>query len=235
MKLTTRLLVALAFVLAARAADPAAPEYFNAAGFDWRAVVSPPPADDSVAGRADQEMVVQLDLHRTPEQVVLAKHYEKSLDEFTFMAPVLGEWCTAEALPRTRAFFRQANAETRPVIDAAKTAWNRPRPYIFNPDLHPAVEKPNNASYPSGHAYTSSWMAALLSATLPEFAHDWERQAALIRWSRLVGGAHYPADVTAGKILGEAVARDLLKSPKLQHDLEEVRAELRAHLHKKAA
>src|SRR5258708_5871034 len=119
----------LLLATAAFAADPAAaPEYFNAAGFDWRAVVSPPPADDSVAGRTDQEMVVQLDLHRTPDQVVLAKRYEKSLDEFTFMAPVLGEWCTAEALPRTHAFFREANTESRPVIHAPKPPWNRPRP-----------------------------------------------------------------------------------------------------------
>lgn len=236
MKITTRLLVALAFVVAARAADPvAAPQYLNAAAFDWRAVVSPPPADDSVAGRADQEIVIQLDLHRTPEQTALAKRYEKSLEEFAFMAPVLGDWCTAENLPRTHAFFKQANAESRPVVDAAKAAWNRSRPYVFNPALHPAVEKPVNASYPSGHAYTASWLAALLSVALPELAPQWEQQAQLIRWSRLVGGAHYPNDVTAGKMLGEAVAREMLKSPKLQHDLEEVRAEIRAHLVKKAA
>lgn len=228
--------VALAFVLAARAADPApAPQYFNAAGFDWHAVVSPPPADDSVAGRADQELAIQLDLHRTPEQVALAKRYEKSLEVFAFMAPVLGGWCNAETLPRTQAFFKQANAESRPVIDAAKAAWNRSRPYIFNPALHPAAEKPNNASYPSGHAYTASWIAALLTAALPELTAEWDRQAQLIRWSRLVGGAHYPNDVTAGKMLGEAVAREMLKSPKLQRDLEEVRAEIRAHLVKKAA
>ena len=226
----------LLFATAAFAADPAAaPQYFTAAGYDWRAVVSPPPADDSVAGRADQEMVIQLDRHRTPEQVVLAKRYEKPLEEFAFMAPVLGDWCSAENLPRTRAFFKRANAESRPVVDAAKAAWNRPRPYVSNPALHPAVERPNNASYPSGHAYTAAWMAVLLSAALPEFAADWEQQAALIRWSRLVGGAHYPADVTAGQILGETVAREMLKSPKLQYDLEEVRAELRAHLRKKAA
>ena len=238
MKRLSVLPAVLLFAAVAFAADPApapAPQYFTAAGFDWRAVVSPPPADDSVAGRADQEIVVQLDLHRTPEQTALAKRYEKPLEEFAFMAPVLGDWCTAENLPRTRAFFKEANAESRPVVDAAKAAWNRSRPYIFNPALHPAVEKPNNASYPSGHAYTASWIAALLSAALPELAADWEQQAALIRWSRLVGGAHYPADVTAGKMLGEAVAREMLKSPQLQHDLEEVRAELRAHLRKKAA
>ncbi len=222
---------------AAFAAEPApvTAEYINAAAFDWHAVVSPPPADDSIAGRADQEIVIQLDRHRTPEQAVQARRYEKSLEEFAFMAPVLGDWCNAETLPRTHAFFKQANTESRPIIDAAKTAWNRPRPYIFNPALHPAVDKPNNASYPSGHAYTASWIAALLTAALPELAADWEHQAQEIRWSRLIGGAHYPSDVTAGKILGEAVAREMLKSPKLQHDLEEVRAEIRAHLRKKAA
>ena len=227
----------LLFASAAFAADPApaAPEYFDAARFDWHAVVPPPPADDSFAGRADQEIVNQLDAHRTPEQAALARRYEKTVDVFMLLAPVLGDWCTPENLPRTTAFFKQAYAESRPVVDAAKTAWNRPRPYIFNPALQPAVDKPNNASYPSGHAFVSSWMAALLSVALPEHAADWTRQAALIRWTRLAGGAHYPADVTAGRILGETVGRELLKSPKLQRALEEVRAELLAHLQKKAA
>ena len=62
-----------------------------------------------------------------------------------------------------------------------------------------------------------------------------EKQAALVRWSRVIGGAHYPSDVAAGKILGEIVARELLKSPKMQQALAEIRAEIYAHLRKKAA
>jgi len=148
---------------------------------------------------------------------------------------VLGDWCTAKNLPHTAAIFQQVHDECRPVVDAAKAGWNRARPYVFNPALTPAVEKPKNTSYPSGHSYDSALYAQVLAAALPEHTTDWQKQATLVRWSRLVGGAHYPSDVMAGKILGEAVGREILKSPQLQRALEEIRAELAPFLQKKAA
>jgi len=147
----------------------------------------------------------------------------------------LGEWCTAENLPRTAAIFRQIRLESRPSIEAAKAAWSRQRPYIFDHTLQPAVERPDNTSYPSGHATDSALYAALLTVVRPEQAADWQRQAALVRWSRIIGGAHYPSDTIAGQILGEAIAREMLKSPALQKALGEVRAELAAQPQKKAA
>lgn len=231
------LLAVLSLVPAARAADPApaaAPEFFHAAGFDWRAVVPPPPAGDSIAAQGERELAVMLDTTRTPEQAALAKHYEK-FDESSLMAPVLGDWCTAQNLPRTHAIFQQVYREARSTIEAAKAAWNRARPYLENPALHPAVDRSATAAYPSGHAYSASCYAALLAAAFPEHAAEWEKQAALVRWSRVVGGAHYPSDVIAGKILGEAVARELLKSPAMQRAIAEIRAEAAPYLHKKAA
>jgi len=209
-------------------------EFLNSSAFDWRACVSPPPAEDSLAGQADHEIVRELDAHRTSDQTVLAKHYEK-FSPFVIAADVLGDWCTADNLPRTKAFFSEAWLECKPVISDSKAAWNRKRPYSFDPDLHPVVERPNDASYPSGHAFSASYVAALLTAILPDHAADWEKEAQLIRWSRLVGGAHYPTDVVAGKILGEAVAKEMLKSPNMQKAIEEVRAELKPHLIKKGA
>jgi acid phosphatase (class A) len=75
----------------------------------------------------------------------------------------------------------------------------------------------------------------ILSAALPEHAADWQRQAMLVRWSRIVGGAHYPSDTVAGEILGEALGRAMLQSPKLQQALEEIRAEIASCQQKKAA
>lgn len=236
MKHPALLLAALALAPAALAADPApaVPEFFNSAGFDWRAVVTAPPAADSIAGQGERELAGELAAARTPEQAALAKHYEK-FDECSLMAPVMGDWCTGQNLPRTHAIFQQVYRETRSTIEAAKAAWNRPRPYLDNPALHPAVERSVTASYPSGHAYASSCYVALLTAAFPEHAEAWAKQAAQVRWSRVVGGAHYPSDVIAGKILGEAVARELLKSPAMQQALEEIRAEAAPFFRKKAA
>ncbi len=229
------LAVACLAVLPARAADaPVTHDFLAAGAIDYHKLLPPPPADDSVPGHADEEIAAQLDAHRTPEQAVLAKHYEK-FSVFILLQDILGPECNAQNLPRTAAFFKQALTEARPIVDEAKAEWNRKRPYIFNPALHPAVDKPDNASYPSGHAYGSSLVAVLLAAALPEQTDEWMKAAALVRWSRLVGGAHYPNDVVSGQILGEAVAKEMLKSPKLQKTLEEVRAELLPHLKKKAA
>lgn len=231
------LLAVLASATAARAADPApvvAPEFFHAAGFDWRAVVTAPPAQDSITAQGERELAVMLDTTRTPGQAALAKRYEK-FDEFSLMAPVLGDWCTAQNLPRTHAIFQQIHRECRPTVEAAKAGYNRPRPYIYDPTLHPVVEKSATTTYPSGHAYSAACIAAVLTVLFPEHAADWDKQATLVRWSRVVGGAHYPSDVAAGKILGEAVAREMLKSPKMQQALAEIRAEVGSYLHKKAA
>jgi acid phosphatase (class A) len=43
---------------------------------------------------------------------------------------------------------------------------------------------------------------------------------------KLFTGVHYPSDLEAGRILGEALAREMLKSPALQAALAECRAEI---------
>ncbi|MBI2515593.1 MAG: phosphatase PAP2 family protein [Opitutae bacterium] len=216
------------------AAPPATRDFIAPDAIDWRALLTPPPAPDSIVARGEQELMRHLQEVRTPEQAKLAKYYE-DLTIFRMLAPVLGDWCTAENLPRTAAVFRQAYAEARPAITGAKASWTRERPYTFDAAIQPVVDRPNNTSYPSGHSAEAALFAALLTELLPEHAADWQRQSALVRWSRIVGGAHYPSDVVAGQLLGEALAREMLKSPKLRQALEEVRAELAARRQKKAA
>ena len=176
----------------------------------------------------------QLQAVRTPEQVALAKHYEK-LDVFKLLAPVLGAGCTAQNLPKTAALFAKIRGEARPTVDAAKAAWNRQRPYVFDRTLQPAVERPENTSYPSGHSADSALYATILGALLPEHAGEWAEQADHVRWSRIIGGAHYPSDTIAGQLLGEAIAHEMLKSPALTGAFAEVRAELASLLLQKAA
>lgn len=241
MKPTLRLRFALLLLAAlplGRAAEtvPSFPDYLAIDAIDYRAVVPPAPDETSFTAQVDQELAAQFATHRTPEQVALGKYYER-LSVFKMLAPVLGDWATAETLPRTAVIFEQIRRAGRPAIEAAKQAWNRQRPFDFNPRIQPAVERPHNTSYPSGHSADSAIYAVVLAEIFPEHAADWQQQAALVRWSRLVAGAHYPNDIVAGRLLGEFIGRTMLKSPKLQADLEEVRRELRAAVaaQKKAA
>jgi acid phosphatase (class A) len=229
------LLAALTFAVAQAAGEaPVTHDFLAPAAVDFHVLLTPPPAADTIAARGEQELMRHLQAVRTPEQAALAKYYEP-LDVFRMLAPVLGAWCTAENLPRTAAIFRQVQREARPTINATKAAWNRLRPYIFDSTLQPAVDRPNNTSYPSGHSSESALYALILSAALPDHAADWQHQAMLVRWSRIIGGAHYPSDTIAGQILGEALGRAMLQSPKLQQALEEIRAEIASHQQKKAA
>lgn len=204
--------------------------------FDSLQVVTPPPAPGSILAESERLVLVLLEQNRTPQQAALAQHWEK-YDPFKLVRPVLGDWADARTLPKLAAFIQSSTVETRPFTDRAKNGYARPRPHVDNPALVLPIAKPDSPSYPSGHATAATLHATLLAAALPEHAAAFAREAELAGLSRIYGGAHYPSDVVAGRRLGEAIAREMLKSPQTQAALAEIRAELATAIaaHRKAA
>jgi len=88
-------------------------------------------------------------------------------------------------------------------------AIGRDRPPDRFPEPEPLVHVPNNPSFPSGHAMTSFACAATLAWLTPLPRVALFTLAALIAWSRVYTGVHYPLDVIAGAALGLLVARAL--------------------------
>jgi undecaprenyl-diphosphatase len=80
--------------------------------------------------------------------------------------------------------------------------WAIPR---ARPDLHGLIARPHSHSFPSGHAATSFACATVLSAAVPRARLPLYVLAALIAWSRIYVGVHYPVDVFAGALLGVAL------------------------------
>jgi undecaprenyl-diphosphatase len=83
------------------------------------------------------------------------------------------------------------------VSGALKLAVRRSRPH-----LHGLVAIPYTHSFPSGHATTSFACATVLAAFAPRARIPLFVLAALIAWSRVYVGVHYPVDVLAGALLG---------------------------------
>jgi membrane-associated phospholipid phosphatase len=66
---------------------------------------------------------------------------------------------------------------------------------------------PGSTSFPSGHAASAFAFAGGVAADWPAAARPLRMLAALVAYSRVHTGVHYPGDVLAGALLGDSLAR----------------------------
>ena len=99
---------------------------------------------------------------------------------------------------------------TRLVTSLVKHFVQRDRPPAVVLDPKPLLEVPTTSSFPSGHTSTSFACAYVISRLAPRLTVPVYVLAALIGFSRIYVGVHYPLDVLAGAALGLLVARALL-------------------------
>lgn len=79
----------------------------------------------------------------------------------------------------------------------------RPRPYTQIPGLTALIPAQVDWSFPSGHTTASFASAGIYLQTLPrKYGIPALILAALIAFSRLYVGVHYPTDVLAGMLIG---------------------------------
>lgn len=88
---------------------------------------------------------------------------------------------------------------------ALKQLFDRPRPYVRDPEPEPLTTTALQVGFPSGHAATSFAGATVLALALPRAALPLFALAALVAASRIYVGVHYPGDVLVGALLGVAV------------------------------
>jgi undecaprenyl-diphosphatase len=94
-----------------------------------------------------------------------------------------------------------------------KAGLGRDRPPVAHPDPEPLVHVPATFSFPSGHATVSFACATVLALAVPRLAWPLFTVAALVAFSRVYVGVHYPGDVLAGAILGVAIGLVVSRAP----------------------
>jgi len=233
MQIFTRRLF-LTFSLIALVAGPlraagAAPKYLGAGAPDPLVLLAAPPVDGSAEAAADLETVVRVYDARTPDELARAKDEVKhTIFSFT---PVIGPWFVPGKFPRTEALLKEVETETKAIVSTGKKHWQRLRPYRVDAARLPDSiehEPPSDYSYPSGHSTRGTVWALVLAEIFPE-----RREAILAKgrdsgWLRVLGGVHYPTDIYAGRVLGQALAQAFLASPTFQQDLAAAKAEVAA-------
>jgi membrane-associated phospholipid phosphatase len=101
-------------------------------------------------------------------------------------------------------------AVTSAVVNLAiKPVSRRRRPDPDSEDVPEArrVPLPHSRSFPSGHAAAAFAFATGAGRVLPREAAALRALAALVAYSRVHTGVHYPGDVVAGSLLGGALAQ----------------------------
>ena len=109
-------------------------------------------------------------------------------------------------------------------VGAAKERFARQRPFRRNKALKPCLGKVPGLSYPSGHAAVSRLFALLLADVAPERRASFLARSDRAALNRVIGGAHHPSDIEAGKLLGDAVYAGMLKEASFRADLDKLKA-----------
>jgi membrane-associated phospholipid phosphatase len=100
-------------------------------------------------------------------------------------------------------------AATATVVNLVLKRIGRRRPDPLKADVPLArrVRMPRSTSFPSGHSASAFAFATGVGHVLPRQAAPLHALAALVAYSRVHTGVHYPADAIAGAVVGTALAQ----------------------------
>ncbi|HLX94408.1 MAG TPA: phosphatase PAP2 family protein [Verrucomicrobiae bacterium] len=186
-------------------------------------LLAPPPLPGSPEQAADMAEVRAV-CHAAPSNDVAVAFTEKKFSIFNF-TPAIGPFFVPGKFPKTEAFFQHVQKDAETVTDNAKDFYKRPRPYVLDPSLASGkLEK--SFSYPSGHSTESMVLALVLAEVFPDQHDAIIAEARNIGWHRVEIARHYPTDIYAGRVLAQAIVREMNKNSQFEQDLAAARAEV---------
>lgn len=188
-------------------------------------LLAPPPEPDSAEQAADMDEVRAV-YHAATSNDIAVAYSEKKFTIFTF-TPAIGAFFVPGTFPKTEAFFHRVQTDAEAVTDKAKDFYKRPRPFVSDPSLaNGKLEK--SFSYPSGHSTESMVLALVLADLFPGKRDAIIAEGGSIGWHRIEIARHYPTDIYAGRVLAQAIVKQMRKNPDFQKDFGEAKAEIAA-------
>jgi len=94
----------------------------------------------------------------------------------------------------------------RPIYFVLKNSFKRNRPQAALKDFHSLVTPSDQFSFPSGHTSAAFMVAVITGFFIPVLFLPLLIWAALVGFSRVVLGVHFPTDTVVGMILGVSIA-----------------------------
>jgi acid phosphatase (class A) len=190
----------LATSAAAQGQVPPSFHFLKSGQIDLAKALPAPPGPNSRAQSRDMAVSLAWQRRRTPAMIALAQA-DQDRSVFRF-AVILGDSFAKDRLPLAARFFEDVAEDEGLVGAAAKSHWNRPRPFVASTAVHPCVDQPPTNSYPSNHAAVGMLYAEILARMLPERRRALLARARQYALDRVVCGVHYLSDVEAGKRAG---------------------------------
>ena len=221
-------------VLPAWADEPAAGVFFvgkdkvyiDPAKFDSTRYMSPPPT--GLEAEEDMRSVERWQERRSASMA--ARTVVDSEQSVFILGDMLGSRFTANNFPKASAFFTAVYKTESHLNKQGKERWARLRPPGQNPEIKPVSRFANQGSYPSGHA-TFGWLTGIVLADMiPERRDEIMARAREFGLNRVIGGAHFPSDIEAGRILAVICAVEMGNNPAFLADFAEAKREVRAGL-----
>lgn len=190
---------------------------------DIPSILPPPPSSGSEEYRIDTGFLKNARATATQEQI--DRGNKASHDSVFDFSETLGAWFNPQDLPKTAALFEKVTDESKEAIERAKHYFARTRPESWKESGD--KEKSNGYAYPSGHTTRAFVWANLLANAFPKETASLHKQARQKAWYRVILGRHFPADVRAGKLYGQFLAKEFLKSPEFLGQWPEACKEMR--------
>jgi acid phosphatase (class A) len=193
-------------------------------------LIPPPPAHGSPAETAELAELHDIQTHRSPERLAQAQ-WDQDHQNWRLYVSTLGRRFDLANLPATAKVLTLVQQDNTVVVQAAKSAFRRMRPWAADRTLKGCAISPKDdpySSYPSGHSDVGYALGVTLAYLMPDKAQAILARANDYAFSRMVCGMHFRSDTTAGQALATALTLDMLHSPKMRAYLAAARAELKA-------